>query len=66
MSGEWKAFYSTLALLLSIKCGVEKSKITTWIRMKINFALLQCMMPCLDIYVDPSSPTQGIKNTMIL
>ena len=47
MAGECKVFYSRLAMLLSSKRGVEKSQVTTWIRTKINFALLRSMILCL-------------------
>ena len=43
MTSECKVFYSRLALLLSIKRGVKKSKLTTWTTTKINFVPLQSM-----------------------
>ena len=47
MASECKVFYSRLAALLSIKRGVEKSQVTTWIRTKINLSLLRSMILCL-------------------
>ena len=44
---EVRAFYSRLATLLSLKNGTEKSKVTSWIRSKVNFALLRSMLLCL-------------------
>ena len=47
MAGECKVFYLRLASLLSIKHGFEKSQVTTWIRTKINLALLRSIISCL-------------------
>ena len=47
IGGEGRAFYSRLATLLSLKNGIEKSKVTSWIRSKVNFALLRSMLLCL-------------------
>ena len=47
IGGEGRAFYSKLAMLLSLKNGIEKSKVTSWIRSKVNFALLRSMLLCL-------------------
>ena len=47
IGGEGRAFYSGLATLLSLKNGIEKSKVTSWIRSKVNFALLRSMLLCL-------------------
>ena len=44
---EVRAFYSRLATLLSLKNGIEKSKVTSWIRSKVNFALLRSILLCL-------------------
>ena len=41
MGSEGGAFYSRLATLLSLKNGIEKSKVISWIRSKSNFALLK-------------------------
>ena len=41
IGGEGRAFYSGLATLLSLKNGIEKSKVTFRIRSKVNFALLR-------------------------
>ena len=47
IGGEGRAFYSQLATLMSLKNGIEKSKVTSWVRSKINFALLRKMLLCL-------------------
>ena len=47
IGGEVRAFYLRLATLLSLKNGIEKSKVTSWIRSKVNFALLRSMLLCL-------------------
>ena len=47
IGGEGRAFYSLLATLLSLKNGTEKSKVTSWIRSKVNFALLRTKLLCL-------------------
>ena len=55
-------FIPRLASLQSIKRGVEKSQVTTWIRSKINFALLRSMILCLIgscIYSIISSATKN-------
>ena len=44
---EGRAFYSRLATLLSLKNGIEKSKVTSWIQSKVIFALLRNMFLCL-------------------
>ena len=44
---EGRAFYSRLATLLSLKNGIEKSKVTSWIQSKVIFALLRIMFLCL-------------------
>ena len=41
------AFYSRRATLLSLKNGIEKSKVTSWKQSKINFALLRSKVLCL-------------------
>ena len=43
-SVEGRAFYSRLATLLSLKNGIGKSKVTSWIRSKVNFVLLRSML----------------------
>ena len=47
IGGKGKAFYSRLVTLLLLKSGIEKSKVTSWIRSKVNFALLRSMLLCL-------------------
>ena len=47
IGGEGRAFYSRLATLLSLKNGIEKSKVLSWVRSKVNFALLRTMLLCL-------------------
>ena len=47
IGGEGKAFCSRLATLLSLKNGTEKSKVTSWIRSKVNFVLFRSMSLCL-------------------
>ena len=47
IGGKGRDFYSRLATLLSLKNGIEKSKVTSWIRSKVNFALLRSMLLCL-------------------
>ena len=47
IGGEDRAFYSRLATLLSLKNGIEKSKVLSWVRSKVNFALLRTMLLCL-------------------
>ena len=47
IGGKGRTFYSRLATLLSLKNGIEKSKVTSWIRAKVNFALLRSMLLCL-------------------
>ena len=44
---EGRAFYSRLATLLSLKNGIEKSKVTSWVQFKVNFALPRIMLLCL-------------------
>ena len=44
---EGRAFNLQLATLLSSKNGTEKSEVTSWIRSKVNFALLSSMLLCL-------------------
>ena len=44
---EGRAFYSRPATLLSLKKVIEKSKVTSSIRSKVNFALLRSMLLCL-------------------
>ena len=43
LGGEGRAFCSRLATLMSLKNGIEKSKVTSW----IHFALLRSMLLCL-------------------
>ena len=45
--GEGGAFDSRLTTLLSLKNGIEKAKVTSWIRSKVNSALLRSMLLCL-------------------
>ena len=40
-------FYLRRATLLSLKNGIEKSKVTSWKQSKINFALLRSELLCL-------------------
>ena len=47
MGTEGRAFYSRLATLLLLKNGIGKSKVTSWIRSKVNFALLRSIFRCL-------------------
>ena len=47
IGGEGRAFYSQLATLLLLKNGIEKSKVTSWIRSKVNFELLRSKLLCL-------------------
>ena len=47
IGGQGRAFYLRLATLLSLKNGTEKSKVTSWIRSKVSFALLRSMLLCL-------------------
>ena len=47
MGTEGRAFYSRLETLLLLKNGIGKSKVTSWIRSKVNFALLRSMFRCL-------------------
>ena len=61
MAGECKVFYSRLAMLLSSKRGVEKFQVTTWIRTKINFALLRSMILCLR---GSRTTSSGIKESI--
>ena len=44
IGGEGRALYWRQATLLSLKNGIEKSKVTSWIRSKVNFALLRTML----------------------
>ena len=44
---EGRAFYSWLPTLFSLKNWIEKSKVTSWIQSKVNFALLRSMLLCL-------------------
>ena len=44
--GEGRAFYSRLATILSLKNEIEKFKLTSWIRPKINFSLLRSALLC--------------------
>lgn len=46
IGGKGRAFYSPLATLLSLKSGIEKSKVTSWKRYKVNFALLRSLLLC--------------------
>ena len=46
IESEGRAFYSWPATLLSLKKVIEKSKVTSWIPSKVNFALLRSML-CL-------------------
>ena len=46
MKDEGRAFYLRLATSLSLKNGIEKFKVTSWIRSKVNFAILRSML-CL-------------------
>ena len=48
MGAESRTFYLRLATLLSLKNGIEKSKVTSWIRSKTIFALLRSMLLCLQ------------------
>ena len=41
IGGECRTFYSRLATLMSLKNVTEKSKVTSWVRSKVNFALLR-------------------------
>ena len=61
LAGKCKVFYSRLAMLLSSKRGVEKSQVTTWIRTKINFALLRSMILCLH---GSRTTSSGIKESI--
>ena len=47
MKDEDRAFYLRLATLLSLKNGIEKFKVISWIRSKVNFAILRSMLLCL-------------------
>ena len=47
IGGEDRGFYSRLATLQSLKSGIEKSKVTSWIRSRANVALLRSMLLCL-------------------
>ena len=47
MGGEVKAVYSLLATLLSLKNGIQKSKVTSWIQSKVNISLLRSELLCL-------------------
>ena len=47
IGGEDRGFYSRLATLQSLKSEIEKSKVTSWIRSRVNFALLISMLLCL-------------------
>ena len=47
IGGKGRASYSWLATLLSLKNGVKKSKVTSWIGSMVNFALLRSMLLCL-------------------
>ena len=47
VGGKGRDFYSRLATLMSLKNGIEKSKVTSWVRSKVNFALLRSMLLCL-------------------
>ena len=44
---EGRAFNSWTTTLLSLKNGNEKSKVTSWIQSKVNFALFRSMLLCL-------------------
>ena len=46
-AGDCKVFYLRLASLLSIKHRLKKSQVTTWMRTKINLALLRSIISCL-------------------
>lgn len=46
MGGEVKAVYSLLATLLSLKNGIQKSKVTSWIQSKVNISLLRSELLC--------------------
>ena len=41
---EGRAFFSWLAILLLLKNGIEKSKVTSWIRFNGNFALHRSLL----------------------
>ena len=45
MRGEGRAFYLRMATLLSLKNGLEKSKVTSW--RHLNLARLRRMLLCL-------------------
>ena len=47
MGGESTAFCFRMAILLSLKDGVEKSKVTSWIGSKVIFALFRSVVLCL-------------------
>ena len=47
IGGEVRAFYSRLVTLLSLINGIEKSRVTSWIQSRVNFALLRSMLLCL-------------------
>ena len=47
MEGEGRAFYLSVATLLSLKNGITISKVTSWIQSKVNIGLLRSMLMCL-------------------
>lgn len=47
MVGECKVFHFQLASLISIKHGIDKSKLKSWVRAKINFTLRKSLEVCL-------------------
>ena len=59
MADECKIFYSRLASLLSIKRGVKKSPVTTWIKK------IKCKV-WYHVYVDSAYPPQEITNKFIV
>ena len=59
---EVRAFYSRLATLLSLKNGIEKSKVTSWIRSKVNFALLRSRLKLVNEKLDIELEHISIKN----
>ena len=47
MGNECHAFYSRLADLLGLKRHLSKSLVSSWLKTKINFALLRSMILCV-------------------
>ena len=62
IGGEGRVFYSGLATLLSLKNGIEKSKVTSWIRSKVNFALLRSRLKLVNEKLDIELEHISIKN----